>query len=353
MSPTNIEAPLDLRHLPKIHTTERATFKRCRRKWDFSSNNRMNLTAKVPSMPLWLGSCVHESLAAYYGEGDDLLETFNNEALATRKETWEYLGHVDPELGDKFDENQTLGQDMLEHYAMWAPTVDDFEVISTEVAFSIPVYYSDGTAAFLYEGRFDGLVKTLDGKYWLLEHKTAARMGPWDFLAWDEQITSYIWAAQQIFNVPVVGAIYNVLRKKIVTRPKPLMRGGFSKVKSADVSYEIYMAELMKHDLNPDDYEEYLLYLQERGNPYFFRQYVPRSQMEVDSMVQALLGEFVDMTRPDLYLYPAPNRDCLWMCDFKGPCVAMNDGSDWQQMLDEGFKPRKERVPTWYERFEE
>src|SRR6516164_542862 len=53
-----------------IHASDRATFKRCRRRWDWSSPMRVNLVPRVDTgtvvMPLWFGSGIHWALSQYY-----------------------------------------------------------------------------------------------------------------------------------------------------------------------------------------------------------------------------------------------------------------------------------------------
>ncbi len=46
------------------------------------------------------------------------------------------------------------------------------------------------------------------------------------------------------------------------------------------------------------------------------------------------------MINPDLPLYPNPTRDCSHMCSFLNPCVAFDDGSDYQQLLASRFVER-------------
>src|SRR6185295_4298377 len=53
-----------------IHTSDRETFKNCRRRWDWSSPARRNLVRKVRVsgviMPLWFGTGIHVGLQRYY-----------------------------------------------------------------------------------------------------------------------------------------------------------------------------------------------------------------------------------------------------------------------------------------------
>lgn len=56
-----------------IHASDRGTYKRCRRRWDWSSPARRNLVPKVALngviMPLWFGTGIHYALEKFYTPG--------------------------------------------------------------------------------------------------------------------------------------------------------------------------------------------------------------------------------------------------------------------------------------------
>src|SRR5438477_5905716 len=53
-----------------VHQSDRGTFRRCRRRWNWSSPMRNNLRTRADisgvSMPLWFGSGIHYALEQYY-----------------------------------------------------------------------------------------------------------------------------------------------------------------------------------------------------------------------------------------------------------------------------------------------
>src|SRR5205814_4275874 len=53
-----------------IHTSDRGTFKACRRRWAWSSPSRDNIISKVQvhgvTVPLWFGTGIHYALEKYY-----------------------------------------------------------------------------------------------------------------------------------------------------------------------------------------------------------------------------------------------------------------------------------------------
>src|SRR5436190_20967423 len=53
-----------------IHTSDRGTFKRCRRLWNWKSPSRMNLVQRADiygiSVPMWFGNGIHYALEQMY-----------------------------------------------------------------------------------------------------------------------------------------------------------------------------------------------------------------------------------------------------------------------------------------------
>ena len=65
---------------------------------------------------------------------------------------------------------------------------------------------------------------------------------------------------------------------------------------------------------------------------------------EIESCGERVWMEAMDMLQPDLRIYPNPTGDwaCL-KCPFRGPCIAKDDGSDWQSILNDNYEKNKGR----------
>ncbi len=46
------------------------------------------------------------------------------------------------------------------------------------------------------------------------------------------------------------------------------------------------------------------------------------------------------MLDPNLRIYPNPNRFTCMQCAFRSPCIAKNDGSDYEFLLNADFRQR-------------
>lgn len=170
-----------------IHTSDRGTFKECRRRWDWSSPARLNLTKKVRihgiTWPLFFGTAVHYALESYYNpvlKSDPVVEFTSfmdlhwNGGLVTEADISKYgLGDREPVLQadgyirveglntllpnadavEQYEQHLDLGQGMLTFYKDYAQREDNFTVISVEHDFSIPVLKPDGTALYMDDSR--------------------------------------------------------------------------------------------------------------------------------------------------------------------------------------------------------
>lgn len=289
VAPPKIPSKYDI--IP-IHASDRGTFKRCRRKWNWSSPMRSNYVPRVDmqgiSMPLWYGTGVHYSLAQYYSPTlrRDPVETFNwwwqlqmHGGTVTEDQldlsydrhpvevvtdmpdiggkligvgTYVVKGlydlHPDPD-SEIFDEHYKLGIGMLEFYKEYAERNDNFAVICEEHTFSVPIVDSDddilraadprdGSIKEVHiRGTQDAIIQDLEtGQFGILEHKTAIRIDE-DYhrkLEKDEQCTTYMYAAEreaELYDLEyehISFVLYNALRKAYPKPPTELKSGLFS-----------------------------------------------------------------------------------------------------------------------------
>lgn len=286
IAPPKIPSKFDI--IP-IHASDRGTFKKCRRNWDWSSPMRENLVKRVDMqgviMPLWFGTGVHYALAQYYNPllRRDPLETFNwwwdlqmNGGILTEdlldlsydrhpQRLITYGDHTDevpvsytvkglydlhpdpnPEV---FEEHRDLGNGMLEFYKQYAEREDNFAVIVEEHTFSVPVTDSDGNIFFAVDprdgqrkevhirGTQDAIIQDLEtAQFGILEHKTAIQIGEEYHrkLEKDEQCTTYMYAGEREAEIhdleyeKISFVLYNAIRKAYPKPPTKVRSGMFS-----------------------------------------------------------------------------------------------------------------------------
>jgi hypothetical protein len=340
----------------EIHISDVRAFKQCRRKWNWSSPLRHNLEPAIPYLPFFTGRAIHYALDRYYTDAVPFRTTLSAFVAEEVKRMEEATGALWEQEKDKVDEQVELMVSMLDHYELWIANEkgrwsdDKFEFIALETEFTVPLRTPTGRAStrIYLAGRFDGLiVRKDDGTFWIWETKTTRSITELErSLANDEQCGAYIYAAQELFDVPISGVLYNILRKKSPTFPRVLQNGTLSKNKNIDTTAFAY-ADAIK-TVHPDEpmdalileYGDMLNHLIEKGNTFFARAPVYRTPAEIEELQHNLWITGLEMVRPKTPLYPAPAWFNCSFCHFRAPCLAMNAGADYQFILDNEFRER-------------
>jgi hypothetical protein len=283
-----------------IHSSDVASFKRCRRYWDWTSPTRTNLRRRVEiygiNVPLWFGTGIHYALEMYYNPAlrRDPVEAFQTwfelqwvggtveEEWLERsydlkpfelKTDWDKAGDHDdnnrpvykvrglrdllPQAQEEeFEGYRQLGTGMMEFYRDYALREDEFVVVAAESVYSIPLGFewvdqredspNYGNRLEVHaRGKRDAIIHFPENDYYgIIDHKTAAVIGDQYFkkLEKDEQCSNYIWASQQealIHDLPykkIDGVLYQALRKAFPRPPTILEKSGFPSLNRNDES---------------------------------------------------------------------------------------------------------------------
>lgn len=350
-----------------IRTSDRISFKKCRRSWSWSSHLKGNLGPSYLASPLWFGSAIHYALEDFHGykKFETAADAFHAYCIATTKQ------HV-RDLPDDAHELYDLGEAMMDYYenywlaekkaddTYWEPDPDTGELIpQVEVNFEIPVPLDEhphlkalaeaqGADCVLYRGTIDRISIDEYGRLWVVEYKTAKRAEHLHYQT-DPQVTTYVWAAQNIYpDREVAGVVYHQFIKNKPQPPRILSSGMISTAKNLMTSAPLYRRALErmygKVELAPMANRKFLIDVMskedENNDKYITREYIERNKTMVNAEAQKILLELEDMLNPDLPLYPNPTRDCSRMCSFLASCIAFDDGGDWEGILDERFAQR-------------
>jgi len=359
-----------------IHTSDTATFKKCRRRWDWTSTGRGNLRPKVAmagiNFNLTYGTAFHDSLEYYYSSKLEKRPEYAVDEVVEHFQTyWTALGDKVKKANEgwwtenkeEFEYHLDLGEGMLRHYLPWAQEHDEFRVVAIEHPFKVDTGlrarnpHTGDVLPVYYCGRMDMIVQKLStGTYGVVDHKTSSRHEDEDYKAkldMDEQVTRYMWAAEleaeqyDLEYKRIDFVYYNVLFKAYPKPPTITSRG----VPSIDRQNEMTTAPLFARTVMADEdlqmwirtndkAQAYYDWLKEVGDRRFImRDEVFRSRKELRANMQNALWEIEDMLRMDLHIYPNATGDwyCI-KCQFRGPCIATNDGSDVDYMLSEMYE---------------
>jgi hypothetical protein len=382
-----------------IHTSERLSFRACRRRhhWLFVDRWYPQTTPK----PLEFGSAFHKAMETWYdpdlwGKDAETRETLTLLAFKnmTLEQKGKYLslndGQIDAELDQDFKERIELGEGMIRyHCRKVSPKLDsNLKPLKVEIEFEVPILDPDGNNMWCkcdncwklftkhfnadpedtsqkvswlglpvtYGGRIDCLMEDEFGRLWIVDWKTAARLSgqeeqdvPDEFIMLDDQITSYCWALW-VLGLPIAGFIHHEMKKAFPLEPEPnkQQRKGcwYSVNKQQNTSYDMYVETVGEGDptgLASGAYDDFLAWLKEEGPRYYSRKNVSRNEAELRNAGFNIWQEAMDMVDPNLRIYPSPGRFGCTFCAYRQPCIGMNRDEDVEYMFLSNFEKRTRR----------
>jgi hypothetical protein len=341
--------------------SEITAFKRCPFKWHLQFNEK--LRPRYRSTPLLYGSYVHELLAAFYS--CQALNLFSPDGckghiLDVSEQYYQKKtkGLFEEEL-DRYESMRDMAEEQVCRYIdFYIDDLKKFEILGIEERFRVPILNpANGKRAGAYlNGMFDLILKNEAGKLMLGEHKTTSlgietRMSD---LELDEQCSYYMWALSNFFikegrKIEVSGVIYNVLRKKSPTIPPLLKSGaGLSQNKAMDTTYDVYFEHILKNNFDPIDYSETLTRLKLKGNTFFGREIVLRTQRELNNVGVELFNIFKHMQRVKTY-YRCQRPECSRDCGYKELCISLLRGYDSNGLISSSFEVREHKHPELHD----
>lgn len=312
----------------RVSVTERQTYKRCRRKWEYSSYNRQSLSPIINAPALDLGTIIHAVLAAWTDEPtDDPILLYNSIATTHLQQViasyTQRIGCAPSEVElTPLLEAISLGQHMIANYQKkWrSPLPAGYTLIQNELSLIQPVpgtehctQWHDGcrcaqcgpaltdtccTHCCLgfheLECTFDGVMADANGDLYIIERKTFSRTPNVDELNQNDQFLAYQWALNQQMPGKVVGVAYDGLLKKAAP-------SGVHK------------------DLDS----------------LFLRRLLLRPQAELDEFGTLLALELLEMANPSLPIYKTvPFMGCQkWECSYMQVCQATSKGEPVDDLL--------------------
>ena len=364
-----------------IRTSDRRTFRRCLRKWDFQSSLRGNWQhiGTEQNINFWFGSAIHFSMEDYHGE---------NKFGDPRKAFWAYYqAFPADELPMGAEVHYELGMGMLSYYLTWYKRHNDVTGFETalvdpethqlynphkvkktdkmeyavEQSFILPLstyvavdvngnirkaffnvqdpscisFTYNGVECDIvpicYHGTMDRIVCDKYGRYWILDYKTA-KGADTNKLDTDDQISAYLWAFEKWFGIKPYGFIYLQLTKEAVQEPKRLKNGELSVDKKQKTTYSLLKQEIIKDygtvNAAPDKLIQFLNHMASiespEGDRFIRWDFVKRTPEQIRSTEEHIMGELRHMLWDDLYCYPTPTRDCIWDCPCRDLCLALD-----------------------------
>ncbi len=292
-----------------ITPTDRDSFVRCRRAWDLSAKTRQALQVVVPAAPFDLDRAMRDALAVYYFPGmwtwnrgivSPLVLQALERSLQGQRTRYAEVAELSAEDKEAYEADLAVGNSLLTRYMGWAPEYDlfwplrveaDFDVHIPDVAHpGLELATPDGRPLH-YQGRVDMLMSDQDDARWIVCHRISRdSFTDVELLRLDETALGCVWGWEHDNLIPVAGVVFNELRLE--------------------------------------------------GDPAFRRTTIPRSRDETTAFGVRLASTALKMIDPDLEVGPSPTPEHCEICDFRGPCLALNLGAEPE--LSQAYRRRPE-----------
>jgi hypothetical protein len=399
-----------------LHTSESKSFRGCRRRWSWIFRDFYYPT--VTAKPLEFGVAFHKAMEALYDPDTwndrevafSIAKVVFKKTVEAQRKAFEINhGPLDPEVAADYTGRVVLGLGMLTYYYQKVLPVYDwgqFTPVRVEIKFEVPITSPQGEQLWCkcdvcwrryvsfhkanptkptwpegsigvkivdeeykgshwkmwrglpvtYGGRLDCLAQDQDGRYWIIDWKTAAQLTrdeTGNYLLTEDQITRYCWALW-LLGIDVAGFIYAEIKKAVPSEPEPLKRPYKGRLYSCN-KQKAYDKDLFVKTVSEGDpgayhdglYDEFIEYLETEGATLFHaRHQVHRNEEELRNAGLAVWQEATEMLNPDLQIYPNAGRFNCGGCAFIEPCLGTNRGEDVQYYLDSMFD---KRIRHYYE----
>jgi hypothetical protein len=369
-----------------VIAADRASFRTCRRQWDFGAAIRQDLEPRQrPPVPD-LDRAVRDALAVYYFPGMwdwdrtvrlPLVGQELERALIRQRRRDAGQSSADEE---NWQEALDRGQALLDRYIAWAPNADRFAPVLVETDFEVDVLDPARSDAALvtgageiirYTGRVDMLAVDAHDAYWIVRNRVVdADWPPAEQLVADEESLAACWAWEQFYiGMAIAGTIYNELRlpsgsaagskpeqaappPQPGTRPRrwPWLRPRTAAVLPAVRQHEpsgggrsIPQHRRMYARAREPKRVEPIEQLEADG---FRRTWLRRDPADVRQAGQRLGADVAEMIREDLDIYPEPSGEKCPPCPFLAPCQALMNGTDAEPILLASYRKRPPEPPA-------
>ncbi|MGH8992243.1 MAG: hypothetical protein ACRDZ7_12095, partial [Acidimicrobiia bacterium] len=366
-----------------VRPWDRTWYRTCRRAWDLGSHSRRSLEPADPPFSIDLDRALRDALAVYYFPG--MWEWNRSVVLPLTHQALERAmakqRDAHPDLSDdenaQFEAELEAGRAVLSHYLEWAPAVDRFWPVRVETDFDVQVpdwrspgedlVVPGGREPIRYQGRVDLLVVDEHDAYWVVRHRLAPEgFSDPELLLLDDELVAAAWAWEIFYlGMRVAGTIHNEVRPG-ATPPdpadpvrRPRASHAFARARAAARSEGRGTSE-GEDDTGPGKPESAApvaghrrMYVKaehtptdvvvEEGGGMFRRTRIPRSETELANLGRHLGEEALEMSG-HLVAYPTPGRHCT-ECDYRRPCLALQEGRDVEPILAGGYRRRPDEVP--------
>lgn len=339
------------------------TFLQCREKWDLSSPNRQSLRHRAtPRMYLTQGTALHHAIEAQekssagyaslgpLGAAEDFLkqERIGKVDQIRRETGFEPWGTEMADWDEKADLTLKVAKQYFDHYGYDNPLADQgMEYLATEVPFKIDISELVGIPGAFFVGTWDGIAKDEYDNLWLVENKSYTMKPDLKDLMVHFQTTGYAVAWEMLTGMPLVGALYNGVAKKLIKEPRVLKSGALSTDVSQQTTLARYTSAIKRlgGSLGDPKYAAIIAKLsniEKQGDDrFFYREKVYYNETQIENWTR----EFCDIVKemngdPRVYRTVSfkgcgpQGADCWW----QDVCFAKHTGQDVDLTISQRYE---------------
>lgn len=315
---------IDFPETTRVSHSRIKTWRRCEMQHHYKYYQ--GLRKKAAARPLVIGTAVHTMIEAQLERGtwEPEFKQFNAEYSKLFQEEQLMLGNLPVEV-------KAIVERYFDYYR------EDGLIYPvrrrnrrTELELHIPL-----TGYISFIGYVDAYPQDEQGRNWLMDHKTCKSIPTEENRFSDLQLLIYNWMLPQLGYPAPDGVIWDYLRTKAPTQPEMLKAGGFSKNKSIDTTYDVYMGTVEKALGRKalKDYEEFAQQLKGREEKFLRRIILPAPKtVMISTVVKDLEATAQEIhTRGPMATVRNMTKDCSW-CSFYNLCQAEVRGLDTEHI---------------------
>jgi len=289
-----------------------------------------NIEPKKKKAALVKGSIIHDMIDAWLKGKDwkSVLEVYNGLYDQLFKEEQE-------EYGDIINDMSRVMQGYTDKWQN-----EKLECLETEKEIELELV----PGRIKLTGVIDRIYKDHKDRIWLGESKSFKRALPKEEIRFtDLQTTLYYWAAPLVDLPQPYGIMWDYIRAKPPTIPELLKKGGLSKAKKIDTTYDVYLQAIQNNGLEVTDYAEILEELRTKPDNFYRRVYRPAP----DTLVKPLIRDFKESAIEIEILGETSRtrhltRDCGW-CDYYSLCQAELRDMDTNYIRKADYQERRSK----------
>ena len=318
-----------------IGVTSIPTFGTCNRAWFWRHVDRLILRDFQKSREL--GTLIHAFLAGYYQslkEGDNYTDAYERGFLKLDES---YYG-----MQQEWGEINSAGLAEILDIAIgvtrnYVDPFSEYEIVAVEHPIGHTILGTSPSIAI--RGIIDLILRDKEGGLHLVDHKTKARFDSYSgLLRIDTQLLTYAFLWYVSTGTSVIDVTHNEILRKYPQSPPVLKSGKLSTSAQtlANTTKEVYYDAIIDNELDPEEYQDALDYLEKFPGEWTRQITVPIANSLnyfSENMAKSLTMIARALSDRDSFDYASPSLYHCRTCPYQEVCITQFMGGDYKTIL--------------------